>query len=250
MGFDVIVDTETWLSDTIPTSMLHIDQYSIVRQDRFNSKKKSGGGSVCYIKKNIPYMVDDHISTSTDDYEILGIGLNLPKVKKINLLATYRPPAGKCKTFLDYMAEVVGSLNRDRTETIAIGDFNMDYANERILKKNSITAFENSTGLNQIITEFTRITPTTCSVLDLIYTDSPHITEAGVININVSDHLPIFLIRKKNREKIKKKQVRGRSYKRYDSAIFIRELINCNWDEFYEARSVDTQWEIVNNKTS
>ena len=89
MGFDVIVVTETWLSDTIPTSMLHIDQYSIVRQDRFNSKKKSGGGSVCYIKKNIPYMVDDHISTSTDDYEILGIGLNLPKVKKINLLATY-----------------------------------------------------------------------------------------------------------------------------------------------------------------
>ena len=144
----------------------------------------------------------------------------------------------------------MGSLNRDRTETIAIGDFNMDYANERILKKNSITAFENSTGLNQIITEFTRITPTTCSVLDLIYTDSPHITEASVININVSDHLPIFLIRKKNREKIKKKQVRGRSYKRYDSAIFIRELINCNWDEFYEARSVDTQWEIVNNNTS
>ena len=72
------------------------------------------------------------------------------------------------------MAEVVGSLNRGRTETIAIGDFNMDYANERILKKNSLTAFENSTGLNQIITKFTRITPTTCSVLDLIYTLTPY----------------------------------------------------------------------------
>ena len=107
---------------------------------------------------------------------------------------------------IDCLEEAVGRLNRERTETVIIGDLNMDYSNKGILRRNSVKSFENATRLRQIITEYTRITPTTSSILDLIYTDSPHIIKSGTLNVNLSDHLPVYLIKTKERNKINKKK--------------------------------------------
>ena len=43
MGFDVIIATETWLSTVIPDSIISIEGYSNIRQDRGTVKKKNRG---------------------------------------------------------------------------------------------------------------------------------------------------------------------------------------------------------------
>ena len=49
-SFDIVAITETWLSDDIPDSVVHVNEYSVFRQDRNGA---IGGGVMCYISKNI-----------------------------------------------------------------------------------------------------------------------------------------------------------------------------------------------------
>ena len=42
-----IIFTETWLTKSIPSCALHINGFNLVKQDRVNVSKKSGGGIVC-----------------------------------------------------------------------------------------------------------------------------------------------------------------------------------------------------------
>lgn len=47
--FDIVTINETWLAPDTPTSLLDIDDYEIVRQDRATGKK--GGGLLTLIRK-------------------------------------------------------------------------------------------------------------------------------------------------------------------------------------------------------
>ena len=71
---------------------------------------------------------------------------------------------------------------------------------------------ESKFNFNQLITDYTRQTQTTKANMDWIYTDCPHVVEAGTLNINLSDHLAIFLFWKKHRNEIEKHTTKGRSY--------------------------------------
>ena len=94
----------------------------------------------------------------------------------------------------------------------------------------------------QIISDYTRSTQTTNTVIDWIYTDSQYIADSGTLNINLSDHLPIFLIRKKQRNRIEKHTTSGRSYIRYDKTIFCQILSRQDWTSFDESEDVDEMW--------
>ena len=82
-------------------------------------------------------------------------------------------------------------------------------------------------------------------MIDLIFSDCSHISCSGVMNINLSDHLPIDLIKKKEREKIYKKEIWGRSYRNYDSSRFTALLDTVDWSEFDDEETPDRLWEIM-----
>ena len=71
---------------------------------------------------------------------------------------------------------------------------------------------------------------------------------SGTLNHNLSDHLPIFLVRKKIRTKCQKKLVMGRSYLRYNSEQFQNLFSEENWVDFdnHNIEHVDQNflWEI------
>lgn len=94
---------------------------------------------------------------------------------------------------------------------IVLGDFNIDYLG----KKNSITTklhkWEKDLFLPQVIKESTRICKTNSICIDLIFTDIRHIRQTGTVELHLSDHKPIFMIKKKSRNEAhpKKLQTRG-----------------------------------------
>ena len=128
-----------------------------------------------------------------------------------------------------------------------MGDLNLDYSSDQIRRKYKTKQFETKFNLNQFIKTHTRITETTSTTLDSAYSSSPHMT-AGTLNYNISDHLPIYLVRKKQRNKIVKINVQGRSYLQYNRAEFQRLLSESNWDTFDHVDEPNQLWcELENN---
>ena len=80
--------------------------------------------------------------------------------------------------------------------------------------------------LAEIIRDPTRITSTTSSLLDHILTNAEKkISQKGVIDVGLSDHLLIYCTRKILRAKANmRNQVRVRSLKTYNPKKFVEEL--------------------------
>ena len=81
------------------------------------------------------------------------------------------------------------------------------------------------------------------STIDLILTNSEHISVSGVLNMNVSDHETIFLTRKKKKEKFVTKFIDARSYVQYNKDQFQDRLLQLDWTDFYSLDSVNDLWD-------
>ena len=100
------------------------------------------------------------------------------------------------------------------------------------------------TGLKQLITETTRFAHNG-SIIDLIYTNSDCVMNAGTLNLHVSDHETIFVTRKKVKERYKVVESFGRSYTKYNKSEFQAQLRNCNWDVLNSLTDVNEYWNVI-----
>ena len=132
------------------------------------------------------------------------------------------------------------------TKKSVLGDLNINYKNRNTQPFKLLKEIERDFGLKQLIDKPTRITSTTSTTIDLILTDSNYISSSGVLDICISDHLPIYCLKKKAREHNPKKVVKGRSYKNYEKVDFQRDVINdSRWGKFWEeVYDVDVMWKI------
>lgn len=103
--FDVATLNETWLSPDIPTSMLELDEYHVLRQDGVTGKK--GGALLTLIKKNTNLRLNEHIKNdlviNTKDAEIYITEIKIGHIRKMLIANCYRPPSGKTKDFFDQL---------------------------------------------------------------------------------------------------------------------------------------------------
>ena len=102
-----------------------------------------------------------------------------------------------------------------------MGDFNIDlkaHTNNKWL--NLINLFD----LTQLVTEPTRVTETTDTLIDHVYTTHPeNIVRCFTSTLSLSDHFPICFTRKVNSKLLKDKHTKStyRSYKHFDENKFI-----------------------------
>ena len=96
--------------------------------------------------------------------------------------------------------------------------------------------------LKQYIKQTTRQDSDT--IIDLILSNSEIIQESGVIDINISDHLPIFLIRKKAKIKHQKVTFMGRSYTNLNTDSLSENLLSYTRNDF-ATNNIDSCWNIM-----
>ena len=103
---------------------------------------------------------------------------------------------------------------------------------------------ERDFGLKQLITNPTRITQNTSTLIDIKLSNCDHVVASGELDISISDHLPIFYVKKKMRENNPKKTIYGRSYKKYVIEDYQRDITNdVGWESFWTCESdVDVLW--------
>ena len=199
-----------------------------MRRDR----DRHGGGLVVYAVEHLTCnrLSDIEMGTVGKGIEAIWFELIQPKTKKILLGAIYRPPSSHFSTFLAILEDMLCDVTERETETILLGDFNLDYSTPATELKN-FKRLINLFHLKQIIVQPIRITNRTSSLIDLFLTSKPELYLSGVIPVGFSDHCAIYRIRKLHRVKTSQPRVVVvRNYKNFDANLFKSDLSHVPWD--------------------
>ena len=97
----------------------------------------------------------------------------------------------------------------------------------------------------QLIDRATRVTDTSSTLLDHIYTNNKDIvSQSGVIETGISDHFMVYCTRKITRGYIgKHNSVKARSMKHYDKDLFREKLQSIEWLPVIESININEAWE-------
>ena len=247
---DIFTLSETWLNDKIDSQLLHIQGYNVLRQDRgaSNLVKKRGGGLITYVKSSMDVYVQEAENMVTKDLEVQWLRIARKNAKNLVIANVYRPPTGNVKQALKKLGDSINSLKKYNEELIILGDFNVDYKNKKSPNYKALKFFERAHSLDQNISTTTRNTKKSSSLLDIAFTNMKYIKTAGTLDSFLSDHQPIFIIKKKgkNTEKIEQ-QFEGRSYRHYDKQQFLDNIEDRDWSQFFNAEDPGHAWDIMQN---
>ena len=119
--------------------------------------------------------------------------------------------------------------NTDR-KILLLGDININVLNDDHVN-HRLRRYTSSLGLNQIIKEIARPANRTC--LDHVYTDRPqHILMTKVLNIGMSDHLPVGIVTKYRKRSIQniEKTIKYRKWKNFSEQAFQDDLEKAPWN--------------------
>ena len=202
---DVFCINESWLDDSIGEYEYEINGYQIFSKHR----NRHGGGIVVYIKDSLIVMRRNDLEIT--DVECIWLEITMSN-KNILLCSMYRPPSANASYFDNMLNMFEKACFEDKLINI-IGDLNIntDYDSSQI------DLIESLNCLTQLIEKYTRVTQTSKSIIDLIFTSNPECHACtGVYEITMSDHYLIYTVIENVVPKEAEKQyceIRYRNYK-------------------------------------
>ena len=173
-GADIVIGTESWLTDQHLSTEIFPDNYKVYRHDR---KKKKGGGVFVLVKSTIPSLEPEELSAN-DDCKMIWVQIQVIGASHLYVGTFYRPPDIDNP---DYLSHLDASLSRipEGAHVWIGGDFNLADINWTVNSVcpsatkptlcSQLIDITNDWFLQQLVTEQTRITETTESILDLFF---------------------------------------------------------------------------------
>lgn len=180
-NFDIFAVTETWLNNNHPTEIVDIPEFNFFRHDRGSR----GGGVGLYIKSKFQAEVLEVAFDTSPYLEHLWVKVSFKRQEFI-FGVIYRPPAESvtdCIAALDNLLPVIVS---QFDNVIILGDVNVDLLNT----SNKLTSCFEAYGLSEIVKQPTRVTSTSSTLIDQIFTNKLNIfSECFVLDAEpISDH--------------------------------------------------------------
>lgn len=214
---DILTSSGTWFKMAHDDQQYNIKNYNLIRHVRnfgTGTRSKKGGGLCIYHNIHLPVDGDTlkHLNTSSPDIESQWVIAKPNNTKPILIANIYRPPTGNTHTFIQTLQDKLSLIDHiHRYELVILGDFNIDLnANStNTTAAKELQSWAKLYNLEQHVQSPTRVNANTRTTIDLIFTNINHITSAGVIDTNISDHQPVYIIKKKHRHTKKRKQVWG-----------------------------------------
>lgn len=241
---DCLSLTETWLHSRISDDIISVLGYKLFRCDRpVTHKKCRGGGIAVYVLEKYDVEVINFDHSNCQDVEFSCIKIHGSKAKPITCVTIYRPPDGNTQRFFDVLDRISHKIKNEHLgETVFYGDFNIDYKNRKCKWSQALKEWETTKGLRQIITKPTRVDRTSTSTIDLCFTNIQHIRKSCVLDMNLSDHFPIFFIKKKIREAKTSCTFVGRDYKELNTERIETAPSTFNSQSIDTSRNPDDVW--------
>lgn len=162
----LIAASETWLNNSVADLEVNIDGYKIERHDR--ETRGRGGGVAVYISGGTRYVRRHDLESS--DIEAICIELKLNKKQSYLVVCVYRAPNFSIKTLVDYLDDLTRESLRTGKQVIILGDLNCDFLNNSLSQTKTLKEFLVANQLIQLISEPTRSTITSNTLIDLLIT--------------------------------------------------------------------------------
>ena len=245
--------SESWLNDFLPSNLLTLsNDFNLLRNDRkWNENNsnvtKKGGGVGLFINSRLNFCGETlaNMNCSSKDIESQWITIKQPHCKQIVIGNIYRPPQGNIDNFIETLDGNLTNINIDRVELFLMGDFNIDFLEKNNPNYKKLIDFIKPLGLRQLIKNTTRPSLDRESCIDLIITNSDSIEMAGVLNVNLSDHLLVHCSRRQIKLPKIKCSFTGRSYRNYNREVFKKNVQDSNWEKFDNSQTVTSKWEVL-----
>ena len=228
---DVMFLIETFLKPNVSGSVYEIPGYSMYRKDRAGNKK--GGGILAYVNSQLK--ANRLCDLEDENVEIMWLSI-CPYSSNRALLAgaVYRPPSSNADTDIKLENNIENAYLKNY-EMHILGDFNINYLDSSY-KKHHLAKAMHSMKLSQMVNSVTRPISATC--LDHYYTTHPEFTVGiSVLDIGLSDHLPLIIQRKYSKAKRSDKQlhntIKYRNFKNLNADEFVKSLECTAWDSAF-----------------
>lgn len=181
-----IAVSETWLDASIVDSEISIPGYTVQRRDRGQNRR--GGGVALFVLDGLKYSRRKDLE---DKYEVVWIQVQLRKTKFL-VSCVYRAPDESLEVF-DYLDDVMRYTTCGNFEVIILGDMNCNFLDSNQRQNARLVEFLAANELTQMVTEPTRVTNNSSSLLDVLITSRPdQFKDVGFLDITLSDHYPIY----------------------------------------------------------
>ena len=231
---------------TSVSAPLNIQGYKLLIKNRCG---RPGGGVCLYISSALQVNVQDDIAITDNHSDSLFVEINIKDGKNLIVGVVYRPPDADLDMFNIKLEETLFSINGKNKNCILLGDFNIDLSRDDAVKNNFINILH-SFSFFPTINTFTRVTPSTKTIIDNIITNILNTSlESGVVLSEISDNFPIVLFldlagrSSLSRHKIKTKVINEETLR------CLRENLQTNaWDEVYNHSDVEAAFDTLTNE--
>lgn len=250
---DVLSISETWLTSQVETTLVEIDGFEISRADRTrgssNKTIKKGGGLLIYTSSrctvnSTKYL---HLNTCNEDIETQILTVKKEQDRLTTIINVYRPPNGDPQNAQSRLDEILQAVSEERyADIFLLGDFNLDHTpNNCSDPTKNMLSMINSHGLTQLIDLPTRVSQTTSTIIDVVYTNSNKQTEPFVMPISLSDHYLVGCSRNLRYKKEATEHVYGRSYRNYSIERAREYYSSLDTSILFQFNDVDLAWKAL-----
>ena len=195
LTFDVICLSETWMKGNALD--IYFPNYVPFHQMRCSRR---GGGVAIYVKNSLISKTRPELNICTENSELVSAEI-IHRNKRVIICTAYRPPSGNKQEFENEIVARLSMIDPNVDVNFLVGDVNMDLM--QVNSNNEIAKFYDSIiscGLIPTIFQPTHIftsqnsDQTSGSIIDNIFSSSANYLKSGILNFNVTDHLPIFIL--------------------------------------------------------
>ena len=181
---DILALSETWLDDTITDSEICLDNYYIVRKDR----NRRGGGVAFFVSNHLRCKPCYDLCIS--NIESVWIELFPGSKRSMLLCCTYKSPSTSNIEYYDnLLSECDNSLLLNHQNLTILGDLNSDLMDPALPQTKLLSNFCKQLNLTHLVTQPTRITEKSSSLLDVIITNKEScFRDTVVCPFSGSDH--------------------------------------------------------------
>ena len=197
-----IVLQETWCDSLVDMSFFSLPNYNMVSKP---TRISAHGGLIIYIHDSFQYKQIDIIDDSPHFENIcIEVWNKYAHFDKFLICDIYKPPSGTTEHLVDFtnkFTQWAAAINEKSKKSYLCGDFNINLL--QIQTNQHFNQFYDSltsTGFIPKITLPTRISETSATLIDNIFTnniDRAHVS--GILSRKFSDHQMIFSLQKCNK---------------------------------------------------
>jgi exonuclease III len=243
---DVLGVSETFISKHTPTSLYQIPGYKFINKSR---DKKCRGGIGIYVQENFPVKLIK-MSTELVQPEMLFVEVTIGNIK-MAIGVIYKSPLIPYSVYAA-IHENLSAITNKYEHFLIMGDMNINHLLPDSSPCKFFTTYVTEPfAFTQVITDPTRITATTSTLIDLMLTSCPeNVKVQGVVDTpGISDHCLTFIAYSLKKPKFKAKMVTRRDFRNFDKDAFLRDMSLAPWGniEAVDDNDIDNKVTIFEN---